>query len=1007
MKRALVSALTLAILGCDAFSLSAEYECVGVGTFHAGEGGVRGTCRPIESGAVDAPEPVDAPTDSPLSDAASDASDATLDAETGPDATLDATLDASPDVDAEASVPDGCSPNDAGECASLAIGDLSAWSRFPSEYVNASTVGTAIRLWGDGAMYNGAAPMRYAGLVRDVPSGNGELRFRFAVRQATDRLDYHGQGWAIFQAQDFADGGYDLGAWVRTTFVAGKPATGYRVQFSKAWGDVTLVKFPGGGYVRSAQLPLAIDQEVAVSVRVVEHELIVSTGGVERFRFYDLDLDAGADTIALGVPLHARVDVWPEAYATLPRAAPSAEPARVPVFSSRPYIGGRWWLFDGAEPIAQYPQHESPQVLLWNQVKTVPGKKPQIAFGPHWETSNQGVFALAKNELTGRPVAAGGGDTIDVTWSTRQPDGRFEIRAGMTVRWDSARGSYRYEIASELEVFTQPFTFSYGFDFEHHAALHPFEWQYHVAKTVSGGFVKRPVFPIDPGVTYGLATSPGMRFWYGQHYGRGSHVPGVEYTVPQPPVRAASSAICAFYDDSGFALAQETVPAGGIVRERHAYVGLPYAEVDPIYATSTTVDLQMLDPTGTYAFPEWPTQTFSIRRRMDESWTFDLGKPWLTTPSKRSTYEVADLPEGPALKLPAGAYAKAALPITATLPAGRYLISGMVRTDAPLGPGGRVEITMGGITTTHYTGNVTAALAPFAFSITRAAGTVSGQLALAFGNAGGGVVYYRNVNIRALSAGEPDVPPAAMPAYDAPYGGAVVDYRLLEGGGSKLYDQRGSDIGFAETQRLDWVDDGGPALRFSDTPAAPPPIPRWGRIDTLLRTSPSYLGKIGIPFLLAGENSGGVSWNEVSIATWAKPDMAQPGSVAHVVGLGARKFILRLVGAASPYKLSLQTGLGPANVVESAAVVTGGAWHQLVATGELVSGTVFARLYVDGAQVASGTLTGVTMPSVVLPSVVAGGDLYYLSAPYYRGLVGRFAVWDRAIAAGELAGFSR
>jgi hypothetical protein len=75
----------------------------------------------------------------------------------------------------------------------------------------------------------------------------------------------------------------------------------------------------------------------------------------------------------------------------------------------------------------------------------------------------------------------------------------------------------------------EPFHFRYGFDFEHHTPLDPFNWQYLMARKRGGDLYHRPVTPNDPGPQYDLEMYHGQRVWYGRHNGDLQVAPAVEY----------------------------------------------------------------------------------------------------------------------------------------------------------------------------------------------------------------------------------------------------------------------------------------------------------------------------------------------------------------------------------------------------------------------------------------------------------------------------------------------
>src|SRR5213075_334565 len=106
--------------------------------------------------------------------------------------------------------------------------------------------------------------------------------------------------------------------------------------------------------------------------------------------------------------------------------------------------------------------------------------------------------------------------------------------------------------------------------------------------------------------------------------------------------------------------------------------------------------------------------TFSKFVPMSETWTYGR-TPFMTAHNQRPTYELArdtGVGSGFAMKLGPGAYGKAALPVPAPLPAGRYVVTARVKSVNTHGPGGRIELFATEAKTdkvlrqdTHYLGN--------------------------------------------------------------------------------------------------------------------------------------------------------------------------------------------------------------------------------------------------------------------------------------------------------------
>jgi hypothetical protein len=61
------------------------------------------------------------------------------------------------------------------------------------------------------------------------------------------------------------------------------------------------------------------------------------------------------------------------------------------------------------------------------------------------------------------------------------------------------------------------------------------------------------------------------------------------------------------------------------------------------------------------------------------------------------------------------------------------------------------------------------------------------------------------------------------------------------------------------------------------------------------------------------------------------------------------------------------------------------------------------RLYLDGKVVHEGTTRILAVPLNLPPSAVLGAEIFYFHDAYYRGLVGRTLIFDRAIGASDIA----
>src|SRR5262249_5876523 len=142
------------------------------------------------------------------------------------------------------------------------------------------------------------------------------------------------------------------------------------------------------------------------------------------------------------------------------RSRPAAPrfPARgnhVPNFSVRKWLGGRQWVFDGKEPILQLPYEQKHTATYFTQtvdnVKLLPGYKPVMNWNGHWDIANQGAFPEGGSKATA-PQVSGGGKTLGVSWTGKQYEGAFTTKTQLTIGFDPRRGTYTYNVDTELQV---------------------------------------------------------------------------------------------------------------------------------------------------------------------------------------------------------------------------------------------------------------------------------------------------------------------------------------------------------------------------------------------------------------------------------------------------------------------------------------------------------------------------------------------------------------------------
>jgi hypothetical protein len=871
---------------------------------------------------------------------------------------------------------------------------LAGWSPLPAEFAGAKVEGGRVSL---------SAP-KWSFLAAPDEIENAELAASLTIEEPSRETGFFGQHWSVWPDLTYSDGGYDAGFLLRG---------GYRVQLSHRQQEVALVKVPEGGYLRVAPCAVKLKASHEVKVTAQGAMILVTVDGQEKIRFVDRVRRLGKGRAGLGASGNAKVSFEKVSLRPLASADAPAETPHVPDFRERKWLGGRSWIFDGQEPILLLPASEATYI---NNVKLRPGWKPLLSWNSHWDVQTQGAFKEADNRMESIAVE-GGGASIRASWSFRHVKDRFVVRSGMTVGWDARRQCYTYDVESGLEVLPgEPFHFRYGYDFEHHTPLDPFRWQYLVVRRDGGEIAHRPVYPIDPGVMDGVAQSGGARVWYGRHNDDLVVAPAVEYDLPEPGKRKLSTAVCAAFYDTGVAFGQESAPAGTKVRVKYRYTGWPAAEAEAIFKASKAYDSLMLDPEHHYLFAdEWPKLTFRDAVPMSRTWSYGR-RPFMTGHNQRPTYALAKdtgVGSGFGMRCGPGASGRATLAAPSPLPAGRWIVRALVRSENAHGPGGRIEISAVDPKEgkslrqdTHHVGNGTFAWKAVAFATEVPSGAPG--LAVAFGNAGTGDVTFAEVEFVRLEDGAP-LPAGVIPAANgtapklppAP-AGALADYRMEEGRGQHVLDFAGGPFGKLELANLDWtVDEGRPALRFASNAAGRKEYPRAGSLDRGYLGTTGYAERRTVPVALAGFHGGGLEIKGLTIAAWIKPDARlEKGHRGDVAGVGARRFILGLEGEKAPYRLSVRVNVN--DTTSSDAVVEAGRWQHVAMTCEPAEGQWRVRLWLDGRAVGEGATKKFPSPASIPPSIVLGTEIFYFHDAYYRGLIGRTVVLDHPASPDEL-----
>ena len=712
--------------------------------------------------------------------------------------------------------------------------DFSKWQPLPEKAkpVAISTEKTTIQ-------HENSMPSQTGGwsfLISPDDSTDVELKSTLVLDSAAKQFEYFGSSWSVWPDPRVADKGFEAAILFRANQDG---SSGYRVQFSSRYQEVALVRFPDGGYVRS--VPCTIKTQTPINVRVTMSGETLRIFVDDRMLIHYVDrltpfLAKGR--VGVGASSLSRVSFSDFSINPIKGETPQPQKAHQPQLRTRKWIGDRTWVFDADEPILLLPSAESSTIM---NVKLLPGFKPLLTWNSHWDTQNQGAYAEATNN-TVDVKTSGGGEKLLASWVGKHTRGRFGTKSGMTVGFDSVRGTYTYDVESELEVFKgEPFHFRYGYDFEHHTPLDPFNWQYLIAKRRGGDFYHRPVCPVDPGPQYDIEMYHGQRVWYGRHNADMKIAPAVEYEIsPEwnpvkgkdgtPTARLCNTAVCAAFYDTGVAFVPETANPGTKIRVKYRYTGYPADEAKNLFEQSRVYSSPTLDPNHHYIFADdWPKLSFSKFVPMSQTW--QLGRfPFMTGHNQRPTYELVKncgAGSGFAMKLGPASYGKTNLPTGGPITKGRYALTALVKSENTLGEGGRMELeALQGKTSRkiasarHFVGTGTFEWKKqgFLFEVPENADALS----IAFGNNGTGDFLVTDVEFKKLGDDAPLPNGLLEKANDIPASpskapkGAVADYRMLEGRGYHALNYAGGP--HLELANLSWVvDEGRPALKFAET----------------------------------------------------------------------------------------------------------------------------------------------------------------------------------------------
>jgi len=916
--------------------------------------------------------------------------------------------------------------------------DFTKWSPVPAEYVGGKHDAGQLLL--ESGVFRAAEsqPWKWVGWFTESPSRDLEVRARVTITRLATDFGWFGQSWSVWPDLTYGDGGFEAGIGLA---IDHRNASGYRVQFSHKYQSVALVRYPLGGYVRVVACPIEKDKPLPVEVVRRGREIRVRVDGKELIQYLDpLPLlpsgHVGLVTSSRGAVRFSNVEL--EALPPVAENDQQVPPVRShrPKFSARKWLGDHPWVFDGDEPILmlpiQYKQNDTYYVQVINSVKLRPGLKPMLMWNAHWDIAGQGAWKEGGSKST-EPQVHGGGTTLRADWQAKHYADRFRTKTTLTIGFDNRRGTYTYDMDSQLEILPGPPFHIQAFELEHHTPLDPFHWKYLVIRKSQGELVHRPLFPIDPGPTYDIAGQNGLRLWYGRHNEPMVIAPAVEYAI-EPSYRPAfqdpklkvprkiSTAVCAAFYDTGIAYDAETLPAGTVVRSRYRYTGYPAEEADRVFKLSKLLESPRLDPNHHYVWADpWPRLRFAKGKAMSEPW-WDAQMPIMTAHNQRPTYKWAKntgTGSGFALELPPRSYGQSDLPLPKPLAPGRYIMRGLCKAERVIGPGGRIELraytkdNRKVAEFTHYLGNGDFDWKPYGFVFALPGETA--RLNVAFGNAGTGDFLVGESCFEALLAGSPVPPEVAMqpqskPAqYEPSPQGALFDARLTEGKGHYAFNFADPDFPPLELCNVTWETvDGRTGLRFSQKVAGDKPdFARGGTLEYFFFAHDAYKpGKNKSLAISGSHGSPQRDYKAMTLATWIRPaaEMTKGQNIADILGFGSRRVRLHLLGEKAPYQFGVRFTEGGELIWSGdQATLNADRWHHVAITANVnVQNHWEIKLYIDGKQVQRAVAKNSSVPLKCHDSIVLGTELHYMQSNHYHGLIGRTLVFDHALRDAEI-----
>lgn len=888
---------------------------------------------------------------------------------------------------------------------------LHEWRREPREFQGAQADGGKLVL----------SAGTWSSVVAPGTQENFEASLTFTILDRAKRFSYQTlSDWGVWSDFGTNDEGYELGVLLRHG-----PEGGYRVQVSEKFQEISLLSYPKGSFLRVAPSKIRAGAPQELRIVVQGNRIRVTLDGEEKFDYLEECVPRPKGAFGLATSSSAKVAVENVRLTPLPAAAAEAPRAHVAKFSAREWRD-RTWIFDGQEPILQV---FTPGFAINHNVKLKPGFRAMLIMEIAWNPNSEQDYKEEVQTLT-PPRITTQGEALQVAWEGRHPKGLFGSQVVMTVTYDAKRGFYSYDIDRTLEMAPgKEFDFKRGFVFEHHAPTDPFCWKYLIFRREDGEIYYRPVTHYyDPGPFPDAALTKGFRAWVERIDGNDLVSPAVEYeasTIPWP-TGSAGFAVCAWGYDTGIGFPSAVLKDGARLRLKYRYTGYPAEEMKARLAQAKIYPIPSLDPTKHFILaPGWPKVDFSKFVKLSE-WRPYESNAWLSGHNVVPRYaleKASGFGNGFALKLGPADQASVCLRSPGPLPKGNYLVSAHAKGMNLHGPGpyvsvlrmkahpGDAFVRMGTVLgeVRHYLGAGTFDWKTVGFVLELAEDTPA--LAIELGNPGTGNVLFGDLEILPLSAGQsvPEgislkprtSPPVVVPVPE----GALADYRMEEGEGLYGCDEAQKLFGHLQLANLDWtVDEGRPALRFSDNTTGRRDFPRTGTLWSAYLGTRGYVGRETVPAAVAGSHGGNpVTLNGLTISTFVKPDRKMGDSrCGDVVGLGARRFILSLYGSQAPYRLGLRVNANPKDEFVSQTPLDADRWSHVAVTAEAADGKWRIRIYQDGKCVAEGRTNELASPTTISATLVLGTELFYFHGAYYRGLIGRTTVFDRALTEEEI-----